>query len=139
MVYALEKITTVAMCDILLEVAAKDRDAFERKRQNLFAAIGTFDTRTADIGTEQLTVQARLEVYTNLYEILPEGKDKINANLEIKRMEARKALLDKQVVGYNVFALIDKQVDHNVLETQVSIVDLYVAAVRAKRTALGGV
>jgi hypothetical protein len=139
MVYALEKITTVAMCDTLLEVAAKDRDNLERKRQNLQASVSTFDTRTADIGSELMAIQARLEIYTNLYEVLPDGKEKLNAYLDLKRAEARKALLDKQVVDYNVFALIDKQVDHNLLETQVSIVDLYIGAVRAKRTALGGV
>ena len=139
MVYALEKITTVAMCDVLLEVALKDRDALDRRRANLLASVSTFDVRTADIGTERISVQARLDTYTDLYEILPEGKDKINANLEIKRMEARKALLDKQVVGYNVFALLDKQVDYNHLESQVANADAYITAVRAKKTALGGV
>jgi len=138
MVYSLEKITTSAMCDTLLEVAIKDRDNLERKRANLLASVTTFDTRTADIGTELISVQARLATYTSLYEILPEGKDKVNANLEIKRMEARKALLDKQVTGYNVFSLLDKQVDHNYLEGQVTILDAYIAAVTAKKTALAG-
>jgi hypothetical protein len=137
MVYSLEKITTTAMCDTLLEVATKDRESLERRRRNLAESLGNFDERTADIGTELTSVQARLSIYTNLYEILPEGKDKINANLEVKRAEARKALLDKQVVGYNVFALLDKQVDYNLIETQVSIADLYIAAVQAKKTALG--
>lgn len=125
------------MCDTLLEVATKDRESLERRRRNLAESLGNFDERTADIGTELTSVQARLSIYTNLYEILPEGKDKINANLEVKRAEARKALLDKQVVGYNVFALLDKQVDYNLIETQVSIADLYIAAVQAKKTALG--
>lgn len=137
--YSLEKITTVEMCDTLLEVATADRDTLERRRQNLVATITSFDVRTEDINTELMSIDARLGVYTDLYELLPEGKDKINANLEIKRIEARKALLDKQVVSYNVFALLDKQMDHNYLETQVSIANLYIAAVNAKRTALGGV
>ena len=139
MIYSLEKITTVAMCNILLEAATSDRDNLERRRQNLLASVNTFDARTADIGTDLISVQARLDIYTNLYDILPEGEDKIDANLEVKRAEARKALLDKQVLSYNVFALLDKQVNCNVLETQVSIVDLYIASVQAKRTALGGV
>jgi len=139
MIYALEKITTAAMCDTLLEAAIKDRESLERRRQNLLASVSNFDVRTADIGTELISVQARLQTYTGLYDILPEGKDKLNANLEIKRMEARKALLDKQVVGYNVSALLDKQVDYNHLESQVAIADAYIAAVTARKTALGGV
>jgi hypothetical protein len=139
MVYALEKITTAAMCDTLLEVATKDRESLERRRRNLAESVSNFDDRTTDIGAERTSVQARLDTYANLYAILPEGKDKINANLEIKRMEARKALLDKQVVGYNVFVLLDKQVDYNHLESQVANADAYIAAVTAKKTALGGV
>jgi len=139
MVYSLEKITTTAMCDTLLEVVTKDRESLERRRRNLAESVSNFDERTTDIGAELLSVQARLDTYTDLYEILPEGKDKINANLEIKRMEARKALLDKQVIGYNVFVLLDKQVDYNHLESQVAIADAYIAAVTAKKTALGGV
>jgi hypothetical protein len=139
MVYSLEKLTTVAMCDTLLNVAIQDRDALDRKRGNLLANVNSFDTRTADIGTDLIAVQARLDVYINLYQILPEGNDKVNANLEIKRMEARKALLDKQVIGYNVFALLDKQLDHNHLESQVATANTYIAAVTARRTALGGV
>jgi hypothetical protein len=137
MVYSLEKITTVAMCDILLEVVEKDRDNLERRRRNLEDAVDNFDERTVSIGTEMISVQARLETYTALYVALPEGKDKINANLEVKRMETRKALLDKQVIGYNVFALLDKQVDYNLLESQIAISDLYIAAVNARKTALG--
>jgi hypothetical protein len=137
MIYSLEKITTVDMCDTLLEVAGKDRESLERRRRNLAETIDNFDERTVNIATEQISVQARLETYTALYAALPEGKDKINANLEVKRMETRKAQLDKMVIGYNVFVLLDKQVDYNLLESQVSIADAYIAAVQAKKTALG--
>jgi hypothetical protein len=137
--YSLEKITTVAMCDTLLEVAEKDRESLERRRRNQQESIGNFDERTTEIGTELISVQARLETYTALFQALPEGKDKITADLEVKRMQTRKALLNKSVIGYNVFALLDKQVDYNHLVSQVANADAYIAAVQAKKTALGAV
>lgn len=127
------------MCDTLLEVAEKDRESLERRRRNMSESISNFDVRTADLGSEMISVQARLVTYTSLFNTLPEGKDKINANLDVKRTESRKAQLEKMVVGYNVFSLLDKQVDYNLLESHVALLDAYIAAVEAKKTALGAV
>jgi light-regulated signal transduction histidine kinase (bacteriophytochrome) len=136
--YSLEKVTTVAACDTLLELALEDKESLERRRRNLDEAIDNFDERTTDISTEHTAVLALLGSYTTLYGSLPEGKDKVEINLEIKRLEARKAQLDKMVIGYSVYALLGKQVDYNLLDVQVTIVDAYITAVQAKRTALGG-
>jgi len=136
--YSLDKVTTVEACDALLEVAQEDKESLERRRRNLDEAIDNFDERTTDIGTEHTAVIALLASYTTLYGSLPEGKDKVEINLEIKRLEARKAQLDKMVIGYSVYALLGKQVDFNLLDAQVNITDAYIAAVQAKRTALGG-
>jgi hypothetical protein len=137
--YSLEKASTVAICDTLLEVANEDKESLERRKRNLGEGIDNFDERTTDIGTEMIAVQALLQSFTTLYGSLPEGKDKIETNLEIKRLEARKAQLDKMVIGYNIYALLGKQLDYNLLDAQVNITNLYIAAVQAKRTALGGV
>jgi len=137
--YSLEKLTTVAACDNLLELANEDKKSLERRRRNLEEGIDNFDERTTDIGTEHISVQALLTSYSALYGTLPEGKDKLEINLEIKRLEARKAQLDKMVVGYSVYALLNKQVDYNMLDVQVTTVNAYIAAIQTRRTTLGGV
>jgi hypothetical protein len=134
--YSLEKVSTVEQCDTLLELAQDDKESLERRRRNLDEAIDNFDERTTDIGTESTAVAALLQSFTTLYGSLPEGKDKVETNLEIKRLEARKAQLDKMVIGYNVYALLGKQVDYNLLDAQVTIVDTYIAAVQGKRAVL---
>jgi len=136
--YSLEKITTVAACDALLEVANKDKESLERRRRNLDESIDTFDERTHDYGTELQSVVTLLDTYSSAYDALPEGKNKMTIFLEIKRLEARKAQLDKSVVGYNVSSLIGKQVDYNLLDNQVPVINAYIAAIQARRTALGG-
>ena len=138
MVYSLEKITKVAECDTLLAVATKDREILDNRRRNLLTTVNSFDERTTDIGVELISLEARVATYTALYNALPEGKEKLTAELELKRAQTRKVLLSRQEIGYNVFSLLDKQVDYTHLESQVANADAYIAAVRAKRTALGG-
>jgi hypothetical protein len=134
--YSLEKVSTVAVCDTLLELALEDKQSLERRRRNLDESIDNFDDRTEDIDTQLEAVQALLQSFTTLYGSLPEGKDKVDTNLEIKRLEARKAQLDKSGTGYNVYSLIGKQVDFNLLDSQVIVIDAYIAAVEAKKTEL---
>jgi hypothetical protein len=137
--YSLEKLTTVAECDALLELAVKDKESAERRRRNLGESIDTFGERTGDYSSELESVETLLETYAVAHEALPEGKNKMTIFLQIKRLEARKAQLDKIVTGYNVNSLIGKQADFNVLDSQVPAIDALIAAVQARRTALGGV
>lgn len=136
--YSLEKISTAEACDALLATAQKEKESLERRRRNLGESIDNFDERTGDVGDELVSVQSLLQTFTTAYTALPEGsKDKVNMNLEIKRLEARKAQLDKTVIAYNVYSLLGKQVDYNLLDSQMPIIDAYIAAVQNKRTEFG--
>jgi hypothetical protein len=134
--YSLDKVTTREACDELLELANDDKESLERRRRNLDESIDNFDERTGDIGTETTAVTALLQSFTTLYGSLPEGKDKMETNLEIKRLEARKAQLEKMSIGYNLYTLLGKQVDFNLLDAQVAIIDAYIAEVQNKRATL---
>jgi hypothetical protein len=135
--YSLEKVTTIEQCEALMLLAGKEKDSLDRRRRNLGESISTFDERTGTYGDEMQSVETLLETYAAAYDALPEGKNKMNINVEIKRLEARKAQLDKIVVGYNTKSLIGKQVDFNLLDSQVPAYDAYIAALLAKRAQLG--
>jgi hypothetical protein len=137
MIYSLERISTVEACDALLALAQKEKENLERRKRNLGESIGNFDVRTGDVGSELIAVQSLLQTFSIAYDSLPEGKDKLNMNLEIKQLEARKAKLDKSVVSYNVSSLLEKQVSYNLLDSQVPVIDAYMVAIQNKRTELG--
>lgn len=131
--YSLEKVTTIEQCEALMLLAGKEKDSLDRRRRNLGESISTFDERTGTYGDEMQSV----ETYAAAYDALPEDKNKMNINVEIKRLEARKAQLDKIVIGYNTKSLIGKQVDFNLLDSQVPAYDAHIAALLAKRAQLG--
>jgi hypothetical protein len=136
--YSLERISTVTACDALLILAQKDKESLERRKRNMGETIGNFGARTSEIADEVISVQLLLQTYTTVYVSLPEGKEKADMFLEIKRLETRKAQLDKSVISYNSHSLLGKQVDYNLVDSQVTIVDAYIAAVQNRKIALGG-
>ena len=131
-------ITTAAQCDALLALAEEDKENLERRRRNLDESIGNFGERTQEYGTELEAVATLLQTYAIAYDALPEGKNKLTIYLEMKRLEAKKAQLDKSVTSYNANALIGKQVDFNLLDNQLPVIDAYITALQNRRTALGG-
>lgn len=137
MKYSFEKITTVAECDGLLAVAQKKKTRLERRRRNLRESIDAYGKRMDRNGQESALVQAKLEILTAAYHALPEGsRDKVCMNIEVKRLELRKALLEKKTLTCNVPALLARQLHYNRLDSQVSAIDSYIIAVQNKRTAL---
>jgi len=54
----------------------------------------------------------------------------------MKRLEARKASLDKSVTNYNVSSLVGKQVDYNLLDNQMPVITAYITALQARRAVL---
>ena len=136
--YSLEMITTVAACDALLAQAEEDKENLERRRRNLNESIGNFGERTQDYSTEMQAVVTLLETYAVAYDALPEGKNKMTIYLEMKRLEAKKAQLDKSVTSYNASTLIGKQVDYNLMDNQVPALNTYINALENRRAALGG-
>ena len=134
--YSLEMITTIAECDALLLVAGEDKESLERRRRNLDETIGNFGDRTHNYGTELQATQTLLTTYNAAYDALPEGKNKATIYLEMKRLEARKAQLEKSVTSYNASSLINKQADFNLLDSQVPVVTAFIAAIQTRRAAL---
>ena len=131
-------ILTVAECDALLQLAGEDKENLERRRRNLDESIGNFGERTHEYSTEMQAAITLLETYSAAYGALPEGKNKMTIYLEMKRLEARKAQLDKSVTSYNASSLVGKQVDYNLLDNQVPVINAYITALQTRRTALGG-
>jgi hypothetical protein len=134
--YSLEKIRTVEACGALLTLAYKKRESLERRRRKVGETIDKFYERYNYLGEELASVQLLLETFTTAYDRLPEGKYKTNMNVEIKRLEFRKARLDRMSVRYNLYSLLRKQIDFNLLDRKVTTIEAWIAAIQDKRTAL---
>jgi hypothetical protein len=136
MKYVLERISTVQACDALLAGAKKKKLFLERRVRNLGESLTTFRKRLDQVHAESAEVQSSLETFTGAYASLREGKDKVNMNIRIKRLELQQAMLEKKATTYNGGALLVKEMQYNRLASQVSALEDYVAAVEQQRATL---
>ena len=136
MKYALEKISTVQACDALLTGAKKKKQNLERRMRNQGESLVVFRKRLDQVHEESAQVQSSLDVFTGAYESLPEGKDKVNLKIRIKRLELQQAMLEKKATIYNVGTLLVKELQYNRLVSQVAALEEYVAAVEQRKETL---
>jgi hypothetical protein len=134
--YVLEKISTVQACDALLAGAKKKKQNLERRMRNLGETLGTFRKRLDQVQQESAQVQSSLEIFTGAFGALPEGKDKVNMKIRIKRLELQQAMLEKKETIYNVGALLVKEMQYNRLHSQVVAQQDYILAVEQRRMVL---
>lgn len=136
--YSLEKINTLAGCDLLVASAQKTKLLLERKRRSLGESIAAFGKRLDRLDKESAEVQVVLAAYTMAYHALPEGsKYKAAMNVEVKRLELREARLAKKALTCNARALLSKQLRYNKLDVQVSAIESYITLVENRKAALG--
>jgi hypothetical protein len=136
MKYVLERISTVRACDALLAGAKKKKQDLERRVRNLGETLVTFRKRLDQVHQESAAVQSSLAAFAGAYGSLSEGKDKMNMNIRIKRLELQQAMLEKKATTYNVRALLFKEMQYNALSSQVSSLEDYITAVAQRRAAL---
>jgi chromosome segregation ATPase len=134
--YVLEKISTVQACDALLAGAKKKKQNIERRVRNLGESLATFRSRIDQVHQESAQLLSTLEAFTDAYGSLPEGKDKVNMKIRIKRLELQQAMLEKKATIYNVGALLAKEMQYNMLHSQVGVLEDYITAVEQQRAAL---
>lgn len=137
MKYSFEKISTVEGYDTLLASAEKQKQRLERKRRNLGESISAFSKRIDEIAAKLAPLEILLKAFTTAYHDLPAGKDKLRLNVEITRLELRKALLAKRALTCNVPALLSKQAAYNRLGNQVAVLNTFIAALQTRKMALG--
>ena len=134
--YTLDKISTVPACDALLAGAHRKKQTLERRRRNLGESLDKFRQRLDQLHQESAQVQSTLAAFTAAYQALPEGRDKVDMNVKIKRLELRLAVLEKKAHTYNVGLLLVKEMQFNKLDSQVLALEGYIMEVRLRRMAL---
>jgi hypothetical protein len=136
MKYVLDRISTVQACDVLLAGAKRKKLYLERRVRNLGESLVTFRKRLDQVHAESAEVQSSLETFRGAYASLREGKDRVNMNIRIKRLELQQAMLEKKATTYNVGALLVKEMQYNRLDSQVAALEDYIMAVEKQRVML---
>lgn len=134
--YTLNKITTVADCNVLLTWAAKEKADLQHKHYTIDRLTQTFGSSSEEIEAILLGVNIELSANQTVFASLADGSYKIETGKKIKKLEYKKFLLETRKESYGALAFLQKELDLERINKELAEIDVYVAAVTAHRATL---
>ncbi len=136
MSYSVNKITTVADCDLLLAWAAKEKADLEFKKLSEERLTNNYSETSIEIDAELQSVITEIASTTTIIATLPEGQSKEEAIKKKVRLEYKKFLLENRKESYGVVALLEKELDLiNVTQTLAEI-DAFTTVINVRKAEL---
>jgi hypothetical protein len=136
MAYSVNKITSVADCDLLLAWAAKEKADLEFKRLSEERMTNNYSTTSIEIDAELQSVTAEIDATTTIIATLPEGESKVDAVKKKVKLEYKKFLLENRKESYGVVALLEKELDLTNVTQSLNEIDAFTAEINARKALL---
>jgi hypothetical protein len=136
MSYSVDKITTVADCDLLLAWAVKEKADLEFKKLSEERLTTNYSTTSIEIDAELQSVITEIASTTTIIATLPDGQSKEDAIKKKVRLEYKKFLLENRKESYGVVALLEKELDLTNVTQSITEVDAFTAAINARKAEL---
>lgn len=136
MEYNLDGITAKSQCDNVTKVVVGVKDALQHDLDNNAYDLKEFAETNDTVDDELSIVNVELNAQIQVYGTLPAGKLKERTNIRIKRLEARKAELEKRAGTYNEERLLLIEFNNARLVAEIAEADRLLAAIAAKKATL---
>lgn len=136
MSYSVNKITTVADCDLLLAWAVKEKADLNYKKLSEERLTNNYSETSIEIDAELQSVISEIAATETIIATLPEGNSKEDAVKKKVRLEYRKFLLENRKESYGVVALLEKELDLTNVTQSLAEIDAFTAAITARKAEL---
>ena len=136
MSYSVNKITTVADCDLLLAWAAKEKADLEFKKLSEERLTNNYSETSIEIDAELQSIITEIASTTTIIATLPEGQSKEEAIKKKVRLEYKKFLLENRKESYGVVALLEKELDLTNVTQTLTEIDAFTAVINVRKAAL---
>jgi hypothetical protein len=134
--YSAAQLTTVADCDAILAMAAKEKGDLEYRQTGIRRQQTSYADNSVEITTELAAVEAEIEAYTDIISGLPDGQSKKDAQTRLTKLEYRKFLLSSRQEDFGSLALLVKEMELGQLEKQLEELTAFQTAVTTRKAAL---
>jgi hypothetical protein len=136
MAYSVNKITTVADCDLLLAWAAKEKADLNFKKLSEERLTTNYSTATIEIEAELQSVVAEIAATQTIITALPAGNSREEAVKKKVKLEYKKFLLENRKESYGVVALLEKELDLTTVTANLAEMDVFITAINTRKAAL---
>jgi hypothetical protein len=136
MSYSLNGITQVADCDVLLNWANKEKADLAFKKLSEDRLTTRFENSAVEVQTILTGVIAEITALTTVLDALPDGPTKVNETKRKVKLEYKKFLLENRKETYGAVALVQKELDFERLDKELTEVEAFIVAVTARKAAI---
>lgn len=136
MSYSVNKITTIADCDLLLAWAAKEKADLNFKKLSEERLTTNYSTATIEIEAELQSVLTEINATETIIAALPAGNIREDAVKKKVRLEYKKFLLENRKESYGVVALLQKELDLTTVTLNLAEIDVFITAINTRKASL---
>lgn len=136
MSYSVNKLTTVADCDSVLEIAAKEKADLEFRKTSLQRRQQSYSERSVALEADLAAVTAELGSVTTILGNLPAGDTKDDMEKRKRKLEYRKFTLEDRSKDFGAIALLEKEMEVAQVQKQIDEIDAFVSAVTTHKATL---
>ncbi|MEO8234770.1 MAG: hypothetical protein ABI549_05095 [Flavobacterium sp.] len=136
MSYSINKITTIADCDLLLAWAAKEKADLNFKKLSEERLTNNYSTASIEIDAELQSVLTEIVATETIIATLPAGNSREDAIKKKVRLEYKKFLLENRKESYGVVALLEKELDLTKVTLELTEIDTFTEAITTRKAAL---
>jgi hypothetical protein len=134
--YSVTNLTTIADCDVLLNMANKEKADLAFKKLSEERLVTNYSTTSVEIDAVLQGVIAEIAAVDSILAVLPNGPTKDSEEKRKVRLEYKKFLLENRKESYGAVALLEKELDLERVNKQLDEVNLFIDAVTAHKATL---
>ena len=134
--YTVSNLTTIADCDVLLNMANKEKADLAFKKLSEERLVTNYSTTSVEIDAVLQGVIAEIAAVDSILTVLPNGPTKDSEEKRKVRLEYKKFLLENRKESYGAVALLEKELDLERVNKQLDEVNLFIDAVTAHKATL---
>ncbi|RTY90617.1 hypothetical protein [Flavobacterium sp. GT3R68] len=134
--YSLNKITTVADCDVLLAWAEKEKSDLTFKQLSVERVTTNYSSISVEIDAILQGVVAEIAAVEMVIGVLPDGPTKEDEIKRKTRLEYKRFLLENRKESYGSVALLEKELDLERINKELDETDVFISGVTVHKSTL---
>jgi len=136
MVYSVSSLTSASDCDLMLDVAEKQKSDLSFRKISLERRQTQYAENAVEFEADLQATTSELSALGTIIAALPEGQVKDDNITRQKKLELKLFLLNDKKENYGGIALVDKEFDLARVIKELEETDAFIAAVQARKAAL---
>jgi hypothetical protein len=136
MAYSVNLISTVADCNLLLSLAAKEKSDLEFRKISQERQRSSYAETAVETEAELQTVNAELAALASIIATLPDGQVKDDNITKQKKLELKQYLLAEKKDNYGAVALLEKELILARIDKELLATQEFITALEARKAAL---